>query len=94
MAPANNSKRTTNNNQQILIRCVQINLQHSRVATDNVMGLIQQDHTDIVFVHEPYLFQNKTAGITRTHRIYISTEDKSQAAIIITVMNDWGEIVL
>jgi len=84
MAPANNNRRKINNKQQIMIRCTQINLQHSRVATDNLMNLIQQDHTDIVFIQEPYLLQNKTAGITRTHRTYISTEDKSQAAIIIT----------
>ena len=75
-------KRRNINNRQI-IRCMQINLQHSRVATDNLMTLIKQDHTDIVFVQEPYLLQNKTAGI-RTHRAYISTEHRSRAAIIIT----------
>jgi hypothetical protein len=41
---------------------------------------------------EPYLLQNKTAGITRTHRIYISNEDKSWAAIIIA--NDNIDAVL
>jgi endonuclease/exonuclease/phosphatase (EEP) superfamily protein YafD len=64
MAPANNNRKGTNNNQQIPIRCTQINLQHSRVATDNLMNIIQQDHTDIVFIQELYLFQNKTTGIT------------------------------
>jgi hypothetical protein len=29
---------------------MQINVQQSRVTTDNVMKLIQQDHTDIIFV--------------------------------------------
>ena len=67
--------RKINNNHQIMIRCMQINLQHSRAAKDNLMNLIKQDHTDIVFVQEPYLLQNKTAGNTRTHRTYISTED-------------------
>ena len=51
------------------------------------MNLIKQDHTDITFVQKPYLFQNKTAGITRTHWAYISTEDRSRAAIIITNEN-------
>jgi hypothetical protein len=46
----------------------------------------------IVFVQEPYLLQNKTAGITRTHRTYISNEDKSWAAIIIA--NDNIDAVL
>jgi len=67
MAPAKN-RRNINNNHQIMRRCMQINLQHSRVATYNLMNLIKQDHTDIVFVQEPYLIQNETAGITKTHR--------------------------
>jgi len=87
MALANNNRKGTNNNKQIPIRCMQINLQHSRVATDNLMNIIQQDHTDIVFIQEPYLFQNKTTGITRTYRTYISDKDKSLAAIIIANNN-------
>ena len=67
-------------------------MQHSRVATDNLMNLIQQDHIDIVFVQELYLIQNKTAGITRTYRTYITDEDKSRAAIIIA--NDSIDAVL
>jgi len=92
MASAYNTNKGINNNQQNSIRCMQINLQQSRVATDNLMNLIQQDHIDIVFVQEPYLIQNKTAGITRTHRTYISDEDKSRAAIIIA--NDSIDAVL
>jgi len=45
-----------------------------------------------VFVQEPYLLQNKTVGITRTHRIYTSNEDKSRATIIIA--NDNIDVVL
>jgi hypothetical protein len=85
MATANNRKRV--NNQLNSIRCMQINLQHSRVATDNLMNLIQQERTDIVFTQEPYTLQNKTARITRTHRIYISNKDKSRPAIIIANHN-------
>jgi hypothetical protein len=75
--------RTNHININTDARCMQINLQHSGVATDNIMNLIQQDHIDIVFVQEPYLIQNKTAGITRTHRTYISDADQSRAVIII-----------
>jgi ribonuclease HI len=72
-----------NRNQKTQIRCMQINLQHSRTATDNLMKLIQQDFTDIVLVQEPYIIQNKLAGITRTHRTYITNEDRSRATIIL-----------
>jgi len=47
------------------------------------MELVQKEHTDIVLVQEPYTIQNKLAGITRTHRTYITNEERSRAAIII-----------
>ena len=77
-------KRTGNTNKkQTLIRIMQINLQHSRTATDNLMKLTQQDLTDILLVQEPYLIQNKLVGIKRSYRTYTPNEDKSRAAIII-----------
>jgi len=57
MAPANNNRRKIDNNQQTMIRCMQINRQHLRIATDNLMNLIEQKHTDILFVQEPYYFK-------------------------------------
>jgi len=70
---------------------MQINLQHSRTATDNLMNLIRQEQTDI-FVQEPYLLHNKTAGIIRTHRTYKFNEEKRRADI--TIANDNIDTVL
>jgi len=39
MASVNN-RRWINNNQQISIRCMQINVQNTRLARDNIMNLI------------------------------------------------------
>ena len=66
MAPANNNGRKINTNQQITIRCRQINLQNSRLATDNLMNLIKQGNTDIVFIQEPYFKtkQQELQGLT------------------------------
>ena len=88
MAPADNSRKKItqvhkNSKLQAPIRCMQINLQHSRAATDNTMKLIEQDNTDIVFIQEPYLYQKRIAGKINSHRKYISLDDKSQAAIVI-----------
>jgi hypothetical protein len=47
------------------------------------MYLVRQGLTDIVFVQEPYLIQNKTTGITTSHRTYITNVEKCRAAIII-----------
>jgi len=66
MAPADNNRRKINTNQQITIRCRQINLQNSRLATDNLMNLIKQGHTDIIFIQEPYFKtkQQELQGLT------------------------------
>jgi hypothetical protein len=53
-------------------------------VTDKIMHLTEQDNSDIIFIQEPYLYQNRTAGIKNLYRNYISHEDKSRAAIIIT----------
>ena len=62
---------------------MQINLQHSRTATDNIMNLSGQDKTDILFIQESYLYNCRIAGISTKNRIYTSHEDKSPAAIVI-----------
>jgi len=63
-------KQGHNTNRQATIRCMQINLLHSRVAT-NIKKVIEQDNSDI-FIQEPYLHQNRMGGITKSHRNYIS----------------------
>jgi hypothetical protein len=40
-------------------RCLQINLQHSRFATFNLMKVIEREEPDIILVQEPYEYQNK-----------------------------------
>jgi hypothetical protein len=47
------------------IWCIQINLQHSRIATDNLMKLVEKEKTDMIFIQEPYLSKRKMTGITR-----------------------------
>jgi hypothetical protein len=66
---------------------MQINVQNSRLVRDNLINLIQQDPTDIVFVQEKYVLQNKIARIPRAYRTYISKEGKSRKAIIIAKDN-------
>jgi hypothetical protein len=56
-----------NTRPQASIRCMQINLQHSRTATDNIMKLTEQGNSDIIFIQEPYLYQNRMAGIKNSN---------------------------
>jgi len=66
------------------INCNQMNLKHSRGATDNLMQITTQENTDMVMIQEPYLYQNSIKGITSGYRTYTNGNGKSRAAILIT----------
>lgn len=65
------------------INVIQINLQHSRTATDNLMEIINLQGIDIVLIQEPYIIKNKVAGISRNFKILSQGENKIRAAILI-----------
>ena len=70
-------------NLQNQTRCLQINLQHSRSATLNLMKVIEREELDIIFVQEPYEYQNKPAGIDKKYRTFTAGKGKHRAAIVI-----------
>ena len=71
MATATYKKTGNTNKKQTTIRIMQLNMQHSRTATDNLMNLTRQDQTDILLIQEPYVIKKKPAGITnRTGHIH------------------------
>ena len=69
------------------IKCLQINLQHSRAATDNLMQIIATENIDIILVQEPYLYQEEIKGISRKYRTYSYGEGKRRAAVILAKNN-------
>ena len=73
-------KRKRHNN----IRCTQINLQHSRVATANLMQITEEESMDILCIQEPYIIQNKVAGIPSKFRTYTIPETRFRAAVVVT----------
>jgi len=89
MAQTDHSKKRTiqghkNIKPQTPIRCMQINLQNSRIATDNLMTIIEQDKSDIIFTQETYLYKHRMTGISNSYRSYTSLQDNNRAAIVIT----------
>ena len=64
-------------------RCLQINLQHSRTPTYNLMKLIDTEEPDILLIQEPYEYQNRLVGIEKKYRIFTAGNGKYRAAIII-----------
>jgi hypothetical protein len=83
MAAPQTQKMKTRNYTQHHIRCNQVNLQHSRAATDNLMQIISAERIRIALIQEPYLYQNRTLGITKGYKTFTSGEGKSRAAIVI-----------
>lgn len=75
-----------------LIQCIQINLRHSRAATDNLMQIIETEKTAIVLVQEPYRYQEEIRGVSRKYWTY-SYRDGSRRAAIIIANNDIGAIL-
>jgi len=63
---------------------MQINLQHYRVATANLMQLTEEENIHILSIQEPYIIQNKVTGIPHKYRIYTIPNTRSRAAIVIT----------
>jgi vacuolar-type H+-ATPase subunit F/Vma7 len=41
------------------IKCIQVNLQHSRAATANLMKAVAEDETDIIFIQSHTLSKAK-----------------------------------
>jgi exonuclease III len=64
------------------INCNQINLRHSRGATDILMQIITQENTDMVMIQELYLYQNSIKGNISGYRTYSHGNGKSRAAIL------------
>jgi hypothetical protein len=51
------------------IRCIQINLQHSKYATNNLMKVTDTEETEIIFAQEPYVYQNRPASFGRRYSV-------------------------
>jgi len=66
------------------IKFIQINLQHFRVATNNLMKIIDDEKTDVLCLQETYVTQNKIVCIPRKLKIHIYGEGRHRAAIVVT----------
>jgi len=53
------------------LNCLQLNLQYSRLATDNLLKIIEEEGSDILCIQEPYTIGNKIVGIPRTYSLRV-----------------------
>ena len=68
---------------EIWLNCVQINLQHSRLATDNLLKIVEEEGTDILCIQVQYMIGNKIAGLPQSHKVFTSGERRKRVAIVI-----------
>jgi hypothetical protein len=75
-------------NQVKHIKVLQINLQHSKNATNACTNYINENKIDIVLVQEPYILNNRVTGFPLSYQIIQSeTDSMPRAAIIIANKN-------
>jgi hypothetical protein len=74
----------TTDAKRLCTKCIQVNLQHPRAATANLMKAVAEDGTDIIFIQEPYTKQSKVVGISTKYKIFTSGEGRCRAAVVVT----------
>jgi len=65
------------------IKFLQINVKHSRVATNNLMKIIDEDGIDVLCIQEPCPYITKLL-VSQENKIYASGEGRHRAAIVVT----------
>jgi len=86
-----NCKKLTNKEMKPL-RCLQVNLQHKRLATSNLVQIKSENKIDLAFVQEPYIIRNNLAGIPKSLRTYVSGNGKKRSALLVN--NKQTDVVL
>jgi len=71
---------------------LQLNLQHSRVATANLTQIILHN-IDVAFVQEPYTILNKVAGFPKDFKIFTCGRERIRSSIIVN-NNDLDAIAI
>ena len=65
------------------LRCLQVNLQHKRAATSNLVQIMSENKIDLAFVQEPYIIRNNLAGIPKSLRTYVSGNGRKRSALLV-----------
>jgi hypothetical protein len=69
---------------QTNIKCLQINLQHSRAATANLIRIVTEEEINIIFIQERYTIQGKVIGIPTKYTTFTARGVRPRAAVVVT----------
>ena len=65
------------------LSCLQVNLQHKRAATSNLVQMMSENQIDLAFVQEPYIIHNNVAGIRKSLTTYVSVNGRKRSALLV-----------
>jgi len=65
------------------LRCVQVNLQHKRAATHNLVQIMSSSQIDLAFIQEPYTIRSNLAGLPKSLRTYASGDGRKRSALLV-----------
>ena len=65
------------------LRCPQVNLQHKRAATNNLVLTMTDNQIDLAFIQEPYNIRNHLAGILKSLRTYVSGDGRKRSSLFV-----------
>jgi len=81
--PYNTNTSHCNRMYSTQIKLLQVNLKHSRVVTNNLLKIIDEDGIDVLCIQEPYVIITKLL-VSQENKIYASGEGRHRAAIVVT----------
>jgi hypothetical protein len=61
--------------------CLQVNLQHKRAATKNLVQMMSERQIDLAFLQVLYIIHNHLAGIPKSLRTYVGGNGRKRSAI-------------
>ncbi|XP_073811695.1 uncharacterized protein isoform X2 [Musca autumnalis] len=69
----------------MMFKVVQINLKHSRIASDNLRNLLVEEDLDVGIIQEPYVYENEVKGLdNRGYKtIYMKDNGKPRSCLIV-----------
>ena len=70
---------------------MQINLQHSHTATQNLTRIISKNKIVIVFIQESYTHLDKVAGFPKYMKIYAHENGRKRAVVIVNNSNNYAQ---
>ncbi len=73
------------NRRKLVLKCIQINLMRSKTATSALSKIIEDMSIDIILVQEPYVVNNRVAGIPMPYEVICCDINQKPKTVIIII---------